>query len=296
MLVSEFHIPEDWLRVHHEVIASPGTVFIIGAPDTGKSTFAHFLVYQSMQQGLRTSFIDGDMGQSIVGPPTTLGMALLAKPPDDMEAVRFDRLYFIGATSPAGHLLATAVGVKRLVEKAKEGGASMVVVDTTGLVAGEMGFELKFYKIDVLCPQHIIAFQKTTEIEHILKGFKGRKDTTIHLLAPSKWVRSRSPEVRRAYREKRFREYFQCCVRRQVSLDTVELIYTQLPLLGKEGLDDQFKGILLGLNDEEYFTLGLGILEGVNRGNDELCIITPLNNLVNVRYIHLGYISLSITF
>ena len=294
-MVSEFHIPEDWLHVHHEVTASPGTVMIMGAPDTGKSTFAHFLVYKSMQQGLRTSFIDGDMGQSIVGPPTTLGMALLTKPPIDMGQVRCDCLYFIGATSPAGHLLATAVGVKRLVEKAKDEGASMVVVDTTGLVAGEMGFELKFYKIDVLCPQHIIAFQKATEIEHILRGFKGRKDIKIHLLSPTKWVRSRSPEVRRAYREKRFREYFQCCIRRPVSLDAVEFIHPKLPLLNKEGLDDRFKGILLGLNDEDYFTLGLGILEGFNRGNNELCIVTPLDSLVNVRYIHLGHISLSIT-
>ncbi|RLB05304.1 MAG: hypothetical protein DRG50_07435 [Deltaproteobacteria bacterium] len=290
----EFHVPQEWLQVYEEIATSPGTVLLLGAPDTGKSTLAHFLVYKSTEGGFRTSYIDGDLGQSILGPPTTLGMAFTSEPPANMKELEWDHLYFIGATSPAGHLLATAVGVKKLAERAIEDGAQMVVVDTTGLVAGEMGFELKFYKIELLRPRHIVAIQKEGEVEHILRGFRERKGMKLHRLCPSQGVHPRSAETRRAYRQQRFQEYFRGCARKVISLDTVEFINPELPLLTKEGIDERFNGRLLGLNDENYFTLGLGIWETFDLDSNEVSILTPLEELRGVKYLHLGHISLKV--
>ena len=293
--MSEIHCPEAWPRVFEEIAASPGCVFILGAPDTGKSTLAHFLCSQSIQKGFKTAYIDGDLGQSVSSPPTTVGMVLPTDPPLHMETVGWDYLYFIGALSPANHLLPTAAGVVRLAHKALEEGAEIVVLDTTGLVAGEMGFELKFYKIELLNPQHIIAIQRGEEVGHILKGVQGREGMKVHHLTPSPGVRIRSPEVRRAYRQRRFEEYFSGSSRRVISLDEVKLICPGLPHVTVDGIGEQFHGTVLGLNDAEYFARGLGIWEGFDQQRNEVSITTPLPDFEGVRFLHLGHITLTIS-
>jgi len=293
--MTEIDIPEAWSRVFEEIAAFPGCVFMLGGPDTGKSTLAHFLCSQSVQKGFKTAYIDGDLGQSIIGPPTTVGMVHLHEPPLPMEAVGWNYLYFIGATSPANHLLATAAGVGRLAHQALEEGAQMVVVDTSGLVAGEMGFELKFYKIELLNPRHICAIQRGAEVEHILKGVRGRRGIRTHMLSPPQGVRIRTPEVRRAYRQGRFEAYFSGSSLRTISLDTVKLCYPELPLLSKEGIAGRAQGTVLGLNDEGYFTRGLGIWEGFDRQRNEVSIVTPVEDCGAVRYLHLGHITLNVS-
>ena len=49
-------------------------VLVIGATDVGKSTFCRFLVDSAVDRGLKTVFVDTDVGQSQIGPPTTIGM------------------------------------------------------------------------------------------------------------------------------------------------------------------------------------------------------------------------------
>lgn len=295
MKAPDIHCPEAWPRIFEEIVASPGCVFMLGGPDTGKSTMAHFLCSQSIQQGLRTAYIDGDLGQSVCSPPTTLGMTLPTEPPRTIETLGWDFLYFIGATSPANHLLPTAVGVQRLVLKAFEAGAQMVVVDTSGLVAGGLGFELKFFKIELLTPRHIVAIQKRNEVEHILKPLEGRKETKVHHLAPSQEVRGRSPEARRAYRQQKFETYFSGSSLRRISLDEVGLISPGLPHLTVEDRGERLQGTVIGLNDEGYFARGLGIWSGFDRQSNEVAITTPLDEFGGVRYLHLGHITLNIS-
>jgi polynucleotide 5'-hydroxyl-kinase GRC3/NOL9 len=211
-----------------------------------------------------------------------------------METLGWDFLYFIGATSPANHLLATAAGVQRLVRKALETGAQMVVVDTSGLVAGELGFALKFYKIELLNPRHIVVIQKRDEVEHIIKPLQKRKGTKIHRLAPSQGVRVRSSEVRRAYRQRRFAGYFSSGSLQRISLDAVEPIFPAFPLLTIEDRGERLRGTVIGLNDEEYFTRGLGIWEGFDPERNELFLTTPLGDLSAIRYLHLGHITIDI--
>jgi polynucleotide 5'-hydroxyl-kinase GRC3/NOL9 len=293
--MSQIHTSETWPRVFEEIAASPGCVFMLGAPDTGKSTMAHFLCAQSVQGGLSTAYIDGDLGQSVCSPPTTLGLTFLTEPPRTMETLGWDSLYFIGATSPANHLLATAAGVQRLVRKALEETAQMVVVDTSGLVAGEMGFILKFYKIELLNPRHIVVIQKSEEVEHILKPLLGREGIKIHRLAPSQGVRERSPETRRAYRQRRFEEYFSGSSLRRISLNAVGLISPAFPHLTVADRGERLHGTVIGLNDEHYFARGLGIWAGFDQERNEVSVTTPLGDLGGVRYLHLGHITIDIT-
>ncbi|MFA5295957.1 MAG: Clp1/GlmU family protein [Methanoregulaceae archaeon] len=47
------------------------------APDQGKTTFCRFLV-QELSADTLTGFLDSDTGQSTIGPPATVGLALYA--------------------------------------------------------------------------------------------------------------------------------------------------------------------------------------------------------------------------
>jgi polynucleotide 5'-hydroxyl-kinase GRC3/NOL9 len=295
MKAPDIQCPETWPRIFEEIATSPGCVFLLGAPDTGKSTMAHFLCSQSIQQGLRTAYIDGDLGQSVCTPPTTVGMVLPSHSHLPMEPGGWDCLYFIGATSPANHLLPTAVGVERLRREAMAQGAQMVVVDTTGLVAGTVGFELKFSKIELLRPRHLVAIQRNKEVEHILKAVQGRRDITVHRLTPSPAVRTRTPQQRRLYRQQRFEAYFSGSSSRTITLDRVHLICPGLPLGRPEEIGERLKDTILGLNDEEYFTRGLGIWEGFDPKRNEVSVTTTLDDMGAIRYLLLGHVTLHIT-
>jgi polynucleotide 5'-hydroxyl-kinase GRC3/NOL9 len=87
----------------------------------GKSTFARYLYQRLVIEGKQAAYLDGDPGQSLLGPPTTLTLALgeLGEPgkhgfPPSGEV----RRWFIGSVSPSGHMLPLLVGAARLVRAA----------------------------------------------------------------------------------------------------------------------------------------------------------------------------------
>jgi polynucleotide 5'-hydroxyl-kinase GRC3/NOL9 len=68
-------IPPAWDKI--DLREARGTLMVIGATDTGKSTFAQYL-YRRLcaDPGRRVAYLDGDPGQSRLGPPTTMTLAL----------------------------------------------------------------------------------------------------------------------------------------------------------------------------------------------------------------------------
>ena len=72
--VADIEIPSAWVRLSKEGLQ--GTVMIIGASDTGKSTLARFLFQEPCCHGCRAACLDTDMGQQALGLPTTLNLAL----------------------------------------------------------------------------------------------------------------------------------------------------------------------------------------------------------------------------
>lgn len=223
----EVQTPEAWHRLAKQIASEPGVVLLIGAPDAGKTTLGTFLLKAWGRMGIRVAFVDGDVGQSTLGPPTTIGLALfppsgdisLSPSPQPEPATMTPLvLRFVGSTSPAGHLLPLLVGLKRLVEKALELDAQVILVDTTGLVHGAVGRELKFRKIDLLSPRHLVALQRERELESLLLPHRQRPGLLIHRLAVAEGVTNRPRDGRRAYRERKFQEYFQDAYSLQISL------------------------------------------------------------------------------
>jgi polynucleotide 5'-hydroxyl-kinase GRC3/NOL9 len=194
-------IPKDWRNEMDRASSEKGTIIVLGGADTGKTTFVKFLADELSQKGLKVAVIDSDMGQSAIGPPTTIGMVFY--PERDKEY-----FYFVGSISPMGHLLPTAVGVKKLTDRAKAMGAEVIIVDTTGYVSGEGAQQLKHSKIELLRPNLIIALDRENEIGSLIAPYLTNSFVKIDKLSVPQAVHSKTMKFRREYREKKFRKYF----------------------------------------------------------------------------------------
>jgi len=92
---------------------------------SGKTTLGRSIAAKALDAGRTVAYLDADLGQKAVGPPTTVSLRVL-RTQDDIrsEAMALpDALYFVGSTTPQGQLLPLVVGAGRLLEKSVELGA-----------------------------------------------------------------------------------------------------------------------------------------------------------------------------
>jgi polynucleotide 5'-hydroxyl-kinase GRC3/NOL9 len=208
----------EWERSLDQIVGQPGVVVVVGAADSGKTSFCAILANRAVRAGIPTAVVDCDMGQSEIGPPGTIGLGLVESEIASLADLKPRAMYFIGTTNPVQHLLPTITGCSLMTEKAKSLGRELIIVDTTGLVQGLLGRRLKTSKIQLLKPRHIVALQKGKETEHFLRFFDTWTDCTVHRLSPSPHVHVKSAAIRTQRRGVRFYEYFSDARIHQLSL------------------------------------------------------------------------------
>jgi polynucleotide 5'-hydroxyl-kinase GRC3/NOL9 len=271
-------IPSQW--THLDVPSLRGTIMIIGASDTGKSTLARYLFQALCRAGRRVAYLDGDVGQSTLGVPTTMTVALSSGPGDGHSAPNGPQAtYFVGSTTPRGHMLPVVVGAYRLRQKALALGAEVVVIDTTGLVdRAEGGRALKQWKIELLAPSVVIGLQRGQELEPILWPL--RRETRLRVVEwrVSPHVTERTREARIARRRAQLADYFRCARPCSVSLRHVAVY----------DLEQLTAGALVALQDGEGFTLCLGVVEEAGRLDKTIVMRTPLSGLEGVASLRFG--------
>jgi polynucleotide 5'-kinase involved in rRNA processing len=114
-----------------------------------------------------------------------------------------------------------------------------------------------------------------------------RKSIKIYRLPIPPLARPRNPEERKAYRVKKFRDYFKPASMRLVSTNGLSFLnQTSFDLTGYGGGLPRY--LLVGLNDADHRTLGLGIVETLDTQSREIFIYTPLQDLTPLRSITLG--------
>ena len=206
---STYQVNQDWQKLAHRIVKPQQIVLVIGATDAGKSTFCRFLVDSALAQGLKTAFVDADVGQSQIGPPTTIGMKSVTP---EMVPIEFDgtadRLYFVGDLSPRLRYLETLTGTRLMVDSARETDADFIVVDTTGYIHDAPAVFLKQHKIELIKPNHLIGIGRPTELEQITACYSQQEWLNIHYLLPHRNVRAKSSNARSRYRKARFDAYF----------------------------------------------------------------------------------------
>ena len=197
----------DWELTALSIVHPQAVVLVIGSNDTGKTTFCRNLVEQGVSQGLKVGLVDADVGQSQVGPPTTIGLKILSQSPE-WEDVEADHLYFVGWISPQGHLLRCVTGVRLMADVARREGADFVVIDTTGYVEGVGAIALKQHKIEIIRPNHLVCIQHSGELDAIVTGFDASHSMKVYRLSPHEAATPKTSTYRRRYRETRVNRYF----------------------------------------------------------------------------------------
>ena len=91
----------DWETVLLAIAKRPGVTMFLGASDTGKTTCLRVAAAHLARAGLLPlAIVDADLGQSTIGPPTTVGLTLVTK--ENVPALLSGRLAchamrFVGA-------------------------------------------------------------------------------------------------------------------------------------------------------------------------------------------------------
>ena len=148
-----------------EAVLNERVIFVMGDKDTGKTTFVTRMANELFSLGYSVGIIDADIGQSDIGPPTTIGFGIVQTPLTSLRDVIVQTLYFVGAISPKSHLLPLVIGTRKMLEKALELGIQKILIDTTGLVRGQFGRVLKHYKLELVAPDVIVCLQRNSECE-----------------------------------------------------------------------------------------------------------------------------------
>ena len=224
-----YQVNPDWRKLARQVVKPQQIVLVIGATDAGKSTFCRFLADFALAKEFKVACVDADIGQSQIGPPTTIGVKSFGPrnetqlPPAQEPILEngrnrvekeivfdgtADRLYFVGDVSPNGHFLETVTGVRLMVDSAREADADFIIVDTTGYVHDPPAVILKQHKIELIRPNHLVCIGRSTEFEQITACYSQQAWLNIHYLLPHRSVRLKSGHLRSRHRKHRFDMYF----------------------------------------------------------------------------------------
>lgn len=235
------------------------TCLILGGPDTGKTTLITALA-QTLARQTRVAVIDADIGQSHIGPPTTVGWALADPNVGDLTRLPVRGLGFVGGLAPPGRLLSLVVALHRVAREARDA-APVVLVDTGGYIQGPAAWALWWNTQRMLEPGVVLAMQKETELAPVLSGLDSF--ATVHRLQVAAACRIRSRQTRRQFRRRRLLAYFR---HRQTCEVGVEDIPVQVIRPTEGSAVPPEPGTALGLIDGDGRELGIGVaLPGTER-------------------------------
>ncbi|MBI2204752.1 MAG: hypothetical protein HYU41_12955 [Candidatus Rokubacteria bacterium] len=220
-----------------EAAAAAPLTLVVGEVNLGKTTLVTRVANALLARGLRVGVIDADVGQSEVGPPTTVGLGRVVRPLERLGDAEPVALRFVGATSPVRDQAGTIAAVARLAVRARAEGLTHVLVDTSGLVRGDLGLRLKQAKIDALAPDLLLVLDRGGECDPILAPYlRAGRPRVVRVPVPDE-TRARSPEERRRHRDRALAAHFDGA--RRVTLDLRRVVLRRPALFVGEPIESE---------------------------------------------------------
>jgi len=200
-------IPKTWEDAADTILelkSLPVIVMIVGGIDSGKTSFSAYLANKGLKVKRSVAMIDADLGQSDIGPPSTIGSCRITKPIRDPFEINAENVCFIGVTSPNTAVHRVVEGIMKVKEKVMKRGASLLIVNTDGWIDGEDAIRYKVTLAKQIKPDVVVAIQEKNELTFLLGALIETKNLAIE---SSSAVRKRDREERKLLRELGYKKY-----------------------------------------------------------------------------------------
>jgi polynucleotide 5'-hydroxyl-kinase GRC3/NOL9 len=222
-------IPVGWWNAVAEVLAHPKpcTIMVLGDVDTGKTSFSIFLLNMALQHEVQPALIDVDLGQSDIGPPTSIGFCPISMPLADLFSENPAAIFFTGHTSAKGITQRVELGLKVMLDQVAERKGNVTVINTDGWISGDDAHAYKRGLIHTARADVLVGVQRHDELEPLL-GSMEQEGVTVLRVSASPAVTKRGREARQALREQSYKKYLGNPTMRSLQMNWIALEYTPL--------------------------------------------------------------------
>ncbi|MBW8016179.1 MAG: hypothetical protein FVQ82_08330 [Planctomycetes bacterium] len=282
-------MPYDWAemtadRLRDQGLIKKGICLILGAADSGKTTLAKALTNCCVTTA-PVGIIDADIGQSHIGPPTTVGWAVADKTVADFGQLSAEGISFVGDITPAGHLLQLTAAICQSV-KAVSKHADIIIIDTPGFMTGPTA-EILWWTVQRLVqPDLILAVQIEDEMAGILAGLEGQGINCERVKCPSK-INIKSPQKRQSYRQRIFKEYFHGAIVYDISLSSIAVQRSRI--LSRQNMT----GRLAALRDSMGVDIAIGLVIDWDVDQETARIRAPETDIRQISCLIIGDVSIN---
>jgi len=200
-------IPASWEKACNTTLAfdeKPLIVVVMGEADSGKTSFCTYLANTALREERRVAIIDADLGQSDIGPPSTIGFCCLTLPISDLFLLKAENAYFIGTTTPSGALNKVIDKLAKMKDESLKEAVDFLVINTDGWVLGEEAVQYKLRLVRRIAPSVVVGIQQKDELTPILTNLKGIRVLSIE--SPPA-IKKRDREKRKILRELSYKKY-----------------------------------------------------------------------------------------
>ena len=297
----KLHVPPEWESAAAEIFDRRlRTILVMGGSAVGKTSFCRYLAEALLARQAEVAFVDADIGQSNLGPPTAVTLGYPTSPVD-FSTVPATAYYFVGSTGPIGRFLPLVIGTATLAREAR---GAFVIIDTTGLVHGS-GRVLKNYKIEAVRPDVILAVERRNELAPIRMA---NRHVPVIKIEPSRKAHGKDDYEKIEVRRRSYARHFAGASLLEIPLDS--LIFQRTLLFSGTPFDLELEGaihaerssegvlivgapaapppdskllpsgfektLLCGIADATGRCLGLGIIERIDFAARTIALTTPV--------------------
>jgi polynucleotide 5'-hydroxyl-kinase GRC3/NOL9 len=245
-------------------------ILFIGGTDTGKTTLikdiANFL-YEKED----VFIFDCDIGQSHVGPPTTIGYAKVENKIENFY-LNPEKFYFVGSITPSSAIIEFITGIIKIDRYLNEK-RGKILIDTTGYIKDEIALSLKINKIEILRPDFVILLEKENELKRI-EIFLNHTDIKYKKIKVEN-LPVKNIEERANYRKMIFFEYFNNLKIIELNLNEISVKILNFKI--SDFLNTDLKGRICSLRNEYFEDFTLGIINKTE--NEKIEVLIPEKNL-----------------
>ena len=264
--------PPSWAQAAEAILGlqkRPIVTVILGGADCGKSSLCTYLLNNLIDGKCKVAVLDGDVGQSDIGPSATVGYALVSKRVAELYDLKLKNAFFVGDISPINALSQTIEGLAGMEAEILQGQVDFILVITDGLVNGDVAVRYKVDLVKALKPDIIVALQMQDELAPLIAAL----ETRVIVVESSFALKQRTPEKRKTLREMTYTHYLKkakllCIPKSQVTIEPRGAIPKN---------QEPEKGILVSLYGQGTKFLGIGVLREVNQERKTLKIQTAVS-------------------